>query len=121
MAANTSTFAPQAANPEGEVHEDWAFFSYDKIHDKVVLREFHSEGFVNRYLLENWDPRQRRFVFESEAIENLSAGWRARVTLTIVGENAFSETFELAAPGEDFELLLENHWSRSVNGAPGTN
>jgi hypothetical protein len=42
------------------------------------------------------------------------------VTLTIHGEHIFNETFELAAPGEEFEILLENHWSRSVNGAPGT-
>lgn len=117
VAANTSTFEPQEANPEGEVHEDWSFYSYDKLRDKVVLREFHSEGFVNRYLLKGWDPEQRRFVFESESIENLAEGWRARVTLTIDGENAFNESFELAAPGEESELLLENHWSRSVNGA----
>jgi hypothetical protein len=120
VAANTSTFEPQEANPEGEVHEDWAFYSYDKVRDKVVLREFHSEGFVNRYLLKRWNPEQRRFVFESESIENLAEGWRARVTLTIHGEHVFNETFELAAPGEEFEILLENHWSRSVNGAPGT-
>lgn len=120
VAANTSTFEPQEANPEGEVHEDWAFFSYDKIRGKVVLREFHSEGFVNRYLLEEWDPEERRFVFESESIENLSAGWRARVTLTIHGENSFSETFELAAPGREYEPLFENHWNRSVNGAAAT-
>ena len=119
VAANTSTFEPQEANPEGEVHEDWSFYSYDKVRDKVVLREFHSEGFVNRYLLKDWDPEQRRFVFESESIENLSEGWRARVTLMIRGENTFDETFELAAPGEEYERLLENHWSRSVNGALG--
>ncbi|UCC81484.1 MAG: hypothetical protein JSW46_10725 [Gemmatimonadota bacterium] len=119
VAANTSTFEPQEANPEGEVHEDWAFFSYDKIRGKVVLREFHSEGFVNRYLLEEWDPQERRFVFESESIENLTEGWRARVTLTVHGENTFSETFELAAPGEEFESLLENQWSRSVNAVLG--
>jgi hypothetical protein len=117
VAANTSTFEPQEANPEGEVHEDWSFYSYDKLRDKVVLREFHSEGYVNRYLLKDWDPEQRRFVFGSETIENLREGWRARVTLTIRGENTFDETFELAAPGEEFKMLLENHWSRSVNGA----
>lgn len=120
VAANTSTFEPQEANPEGEVHEDWAFYSYDKIRGKVVLREFHSEGFVNRYALEEWDPEGRRFVFETESIENLTAGWRARVTLTIHGEHSFSETFELAAPGKEFELLLENYWNRSVNGAAAT-
>lgn len=120
VAANTSTFEPQEANPGGEVHEDWAFYSYDKVRGKVVLREFHSEGFVNRYLLKDWNPQQRRFVFESESIENLTAGWRARVTLTIHGENSFSETFELAAPGKAFELLVENHWNRSVNVPGGT-
>jgi hypothetical protein len=121
VAANTSTFEPQAANPEGEVHEDWAFYSYDKLRDTVVLREFHSEGYVNRYLLKDWNADRRRFVFESEAIENLPEGWRARLTLTIHGEDVFEETFELAAPGKDFEMLLKNHWSRSVNNVLGGN
>ena len=77
VAANTSTFEPQAANPEGEVREEWAFYSYDKIRDRIVLREFHSEGYVNRYLLKDWNRRQRRFVFESQ-LDNHHGKCRSR-------------------------------------------
>ncbi|UCC74803.1 MAG: hypothetical protein JSV86_09720 [Gemmatimonadota bacterium] len=113
VAANTSTFEPQEANPEGEVHEDWAFFRYDKLRMAVVLREFHGEGFVNQYVLEE-AGLPGVLVFVSEAIEKLPAGWRARVTLTIQDDDHFEETFELAAPAEDFELLLNNQWTRRV-------
>ena len=45
-ARNTSRFPPQEKNPEGEVHEDWSFFSHDRTRDRIVLREFYIEGFV---------------------------------------------------------------------------
>src|SRR5262245_4129046 len=44
---NKSTYAPQPKNPKGEVHEDWGMFSYDSGRKKLVLRQFHIEGFVN--------------------------------------------------------------------------
>ena len=37
-AKNRSRFEPQEKNPKGETHEDRAFFSYDGIREKVVLR-----------------------------------------------------------------------------------
>lgn len=43
---NTSTSEPQELNPEGKVHEDLGIFSYDENRARIVLREFHSEGFV---------------------------------------------------------------------------
>jgi len=118
-AVNTSTFEPQDMNPEGELHEDWALFSYDRLRGKIILREFHSEGFVNQYILQTTNADDRRLVFLSENIENLPPGWRARITLTIRDDDSFDETFELAAPGEEYELLLENYWTRSVNGIAG--
>lgn len=112
MSINTSRFDPQERNPEGEVHEDYSIFSYDKLREKIVLREFHSEGFVNQYVLASLEDDGRRFVFESESIENLPAGWKARLTLTIVDGERFMEVFELAAPGEEHEELLRNDWAR---------
>jgi hypothetical protein len=107
---NVSRFEPQDKNPEGEVHEDWAFFSYDKTREKYVLREFHSEGFVNQYTLE--ESGDGRFVFVSEAIENVEPGFRARVTLTATSGDSFDEVFELAHAGKDFEPILKNRWMR---------
>ncbi len=112
MALNTSYFEPQEGNPAGEVHEDYSIFSYDTIRDKIVLREFHSEGFVNQYVLASLEGDNVSYIFESESIENLSPGWRARLTLTILGPGEFEEVFELAEPGGDYRELLRNHWTR---------
>lgn len=68
---NKSVFEPQEKNPEGEVHEDWAFLSYDHIRQKFVMREFHSEGFVNQYLLDSLSTNDKIFTFVSESIENV--------------------------------------------------
>jgi hypothetical protein len=111
FAHNTSTFEPQPANPEGEVHRDWAIFSYDRVRETLVLREFHSEGFVNQYSLDASNGGDR-FVLTSESLENLPSGWRARITLTIQDTDTFDEVFELAAPGKEYDVLLENHWTR---------
>ena len=64
-----------------------------------MLREFHVEGFVNQYVLEEWDPDKGRLIFRTEAIENIPLGWQARTTYEILAENTFRETFNLAGPG----------------------
>jgi hypothetical protein len=47
---NQSTYPPQPANTKGEVHEDEGFISFDRSRKKLVLRQFHVEGFVNQYV-----------------------------------------------------------------------
>jgi hypothetical protein len=51
-------------------------------------------------------------VFVSEAIENIPAGYRARETYTIVSRDEFTERFEIAEPGKNFELYSEAHLKR---------
>lgn len=109
---NKSEFKPQGENPEGEVHYDWAFFSYDNFREKYVLREFHSEGYVNQYTLNTLSADNKHFVFVSENLENAPEGMRARVTITIENENEFIEKFELAFPSKEFSEFLKNHWKR---------
>lgn len=111
---NTSTWAPTEKNPKGEVHEDWGLYSHDRGRDAVVFRQFHIEGFVNRYVLEPAPPERKVFVFVTEAIENLPAGWRARETLRVLGPAEFEEVFELASPGKDFEMYTENRFQRAT-------
>jgi len=86
------------------VHEDRGFISYDKSRKTFVLRQFHSEGFVNQFKIESISPDGKTIVFISESIENIPAGFRAKETCQIISENEFIETFELAEPGKDFEL-----------------
>jgi hypothetical protein len=94
----TVTYPAQTANPKGEVHVDRAFFSYDKSTKKLRLRQFHGEGFVNMYA--EGEP----LSFVTTEIENIPAGWRARETYEPSSPDSWSERFELAAPGKDFEL-----------------
>lgn len=47
--------------------------------------------------------RQSTFVFVTEAIENIPPGLGARLACKVLDGDGFEETFDLAAPGEDFE------------------
>jgi hypothetical protein len=80
--------------------------------EKYILREFHSEGFINQYVIDSLSADNKTMIFVSEAIENIPPGWRARLSFRIQNENEFHETFELAAPGKDFSIFLENKWTR---------
>ena len=115
---NISRFEPQEKNPNGETHEDWTFFSYDNNRKKYVLREFHSEGFVNQYILDNLSDDNKTYVFSSENVENAPTGLRARVTYKILNENKFKEIFELAPTGNEYAVWLENIWTRKEDPDP---
>lgn len=99
---NKTTIAPSDKNPKGEVHEDMGVFSYDKTRQKYVLRQFHVEGFVNQYVLESLPAEGQPFVFVSESIENIPAGFRARLTYRFLDADTYEQTFDLAPPGQEF-------------------
>lgn len=110
--ANKSVYPPQAKNPKGETHEDVGFFSYDKAAKKLVLRQFHVEGFVNHYVIDSISDDGRTLVFVTAAIENIAPGWRGRETYRILSNDEFVETFALAKPGKDFATYSETHFRR---------
>lgn len=110
--SDRSVYEPQERNPEGEVHEEIGYFSYDRSRKKHVLREFHIEGYVNQYLLEDREPESKKLVFRTEAIENIPPGWQARTTYEILGENEFRETFDLAGPGQEWSCFITNEFKR---------
>jgi hypothetical protein len=107
---NRSTYEPQPKNPKGEIHEDWGIISFDKSRKQFVLRQFHVESFVVQYVTTSISADA--IVFTSESIENIPAGWRARETYKIVGPDEFTEVFELAGPGKDFEVYSEGLFKR---------
>ena len=109
---NKATYAPQDKNPKGEVHEDLGLISYDKMRKKFILRQFHVEGFVNQYTLTNLSPESKTLTFDTESIENIPAGWRARETYKILNNDEFIEIFELAPPGKEFSVYSENTFRR---------
>ena len=107
-----SVYDPQQKNPKGEVHEDWGMISFDKSRKQFVFRQFHVEGFVNQYVSTSISDEGKTIVFTSEGIENIPTGWRARETYGIVNANEFTEVFELAEPGKDFQIYSEGHFRR---------
>jgi hypothetical protein len=107
---NRSSYPPQEKNPKGETHEDIGFFGFDNARKRIVFRQFHTEGFVNQYVLES--ATAERLVFTSEAIENIPPGWRARETYVVLGPDQFEEIFELAEPGQDFATYSRSRFTR---------
>ncbi|WP_321308837.1 hypothetical protein [Marinifilum fragile] len=103
-------FDPSEKYPEGELHIDKGYISFDGFRKKIIYRQFNIEGYVNQFVLDN--SKEGVFVFETEAIENVPKGFRARITFEIVNENTFKEGFELAAPGKDYSGCIYNTWKR---------
>jgi hypothetical protein len=110
-AVHRGEYPPQEKNPKGEIHEDEGFFSFDKSRQRLVLRQFHVEGFVNTYV-EEADSSPTRIVFTTEAIENIPVGFRARETYLVHGPDAFEEVFEIAEPGKAFDLYSRTRFTR---------
>jgi hypothetical protein len=108
---NRTVYPPQEKNAKGETHEDVGIYSFDRARNRIVFRQFHTEGFVNQYVHE--PGAGTTLVFTSESIENIPAGWRARETLIITGRDMLEEIFELAEPGKDFALYSRSRLKRT--------
>jgi hypothetical protein len=100
MVRNRSIYPPQQRNPDGEAHDDLGLYGFDKARERIVFRQFHVEGFVNQYTAVIDTPEA--IVFESEMIENIPPGWRARETYRFPTIDTLEEVFELAEPGMEF-------------------
>jgi hypothetical protein len=108
---NVSSYPPQPKNEKGEIHHHWSFFSYDRARRSLVLRQFHQEGFVNQYVMAPASAAGT-VVFESEALENVPAGWKARETYQVVSADEFVETFELASGSGAYEVYSAARFKR---------
>ncbi|HSG27656.1 MAG TPA: hypothetical protein VLA34_04185 [Candidatus Krumholzibacterium sp.] len=107
-----SEFEPQERNPEGEVHENFDMYSHDAINDRIVLRQFHVEGFVNRYIMAPVTGGGEIIVLETDEIENIPPGWKARIRITRRGDDEFGEEFELSPPGGGYSCYSRNTFRR---------
>jgi hypothetical protein len=117
-ARNRSVYEPTSPGAKPEVHEDFGMYSYDRALKKVVLRQFHVEGFVNEYTLDSVAADGKSLEFTTTRIENIAPGWRAKESFRILSPDEFVETFSLAAPGRDFEVYSETHLKREVTRPP---
>ena len=109
---NRAEFEPLEGGSKGEVHENIDYYSYDRIRGKVVLRQFHIEGFVNRYIIDSLSTDKQTLIFETEHMENMPDGWKARITIKILTDDEFLEYFDLAAPDKEFGCYIENRFKR---------
>lgn len=116
---NKAAYAPQEKNPQGEIHEDVGYVSYNSVEQKFMLRQFHVEGYVNEYKLDILSADRKTFIFVSFNIENIPPGWRARETYRILNADEFEEVFELAAPGKDFTVYSRVKMKRWKPRFPG--
>jgi len=108
---NKAVFKPKEGQEKGEVHEDFGFFSYDKLRKMIIFRQFHNEGFVNQYIF-SISEDGKTYTMENESIENLPAGWKARYVIKILNKDEFSESFEVAGPKKDFKCFFINNFKR---------
>lgn len=111
-ARNRSVWEPKSPEAKPEVHEDFGMYSNDRGLKKIVLRQFHIEGFVNEYTLDSVSADGKSLEFVTVRIENLAAGWRAKESYRILSPDEFVETFLLAAPGKDFTVYSETRLKR---------
>jgi len=115
---NISRYEPKQGGDSGEVHEHRSMFSFDKRRNRLVLRQFHQEGFVNQYVMDVERSSAERFVFVSEAFENLAPEWRARETYEVVSKDEFIEIFEIAPPGKEFSVYSRSSFKRVADAGP---
>lgn len=106
-----SKFQPKDDGTPGEIHEDWGFFSFDSDREKIVFRQFLSEGFVNTYVLDDPEPGAGVLVFTSEKTEG-AGGMAARLTFTFEEKGSYRLVLELAPPGKDFFTCQTLHMER---------
>ena len=105
---NHSEFKPTPQQPKGEIHDDWGIISFDSARKKIIFRQFHSEGFVNQYILNDSLSNEKTFVFESEAIENFVPGGKARFTINIKRSTEIETLFDVGFPGKEMACFGSN-------------
>lgn len=103
---------PMSASPDVQIQSAVPRSRRGFSGNRFVFRQFHVEGFVNEYVELKSAADGKTTVFVSERIENIPECWRARETYKIVNQDEYTEVFELAAPGREFQLYAQSRWKR---------
>ena len=110
--ATYAEFDPAEAGAKTEVHEDVGYLSFDPARQQIVFRQFHSEGFVNTYVLERTTGDS--LVFVSESTEG-SGGSRVRVRYWLAGPDEYVQELDLAPPESSYFTYKQMKMVRSAN------
>ena len=113
LSDNEAHYPAQDGMPNGQHHQDWTIFSFDRAAKRLALRQFNSEGFLNHLVLDPASTVPERLVFVSEHAENAPPGMRVRLTLVRVSADELAETFEIAEPDADFQPYIRTRWTRA--------
>lgn len=105
---NHSEFEPTPQKPEGEIHEDWGVISFNKSREKIIFRQFHVEGFVIQYTLNDSLSNESTLIFESEYIENFVPGGTARFTINLKSDTDIETLFHVGFPGKEMSCFGSN-------------
>lgn len=84
---DNSVYEAKSAEGTTRTRVDFGFFSYDTNLKKIVWRQFHSEGFVNKYTLDSVSADGKSFEFVTTKIENLPPGFRAKKSFRVVSRD----------------------------------
>lgn len=111
-AEGRSVYPKQEKNAKGEVHDSLGMWSYDKARKVLVLRVFDSLGFASTYVQDRNASTSDVIVLESEHLENVPTGWRARYTYSLISQDEFRELFELNPDGKGFKPYVSGRYLR---------
>lgn len=112
---NKSSFPPSEENVKGDEHQDWGMISYDKGKKAHIYRQFHNEGYVIQYILNDSLSSENTFVFESFSIDNFVPSGKARFTILVKNENKIETIFDISFPGKEFACFGKNTLVRKEN------
>jgi hypothetical protein len=112
---NQSSFPPSEENAKGDEHQDWGMISYHKGKKAIIYRQFHNEGYVIEYALNDSLSSDNTFVFESFSIDNFVPGGRARFTILMKAKNVIETIFDISFPGKEFACFGKNTLVRKEN------
>ena len=101
----------EQGQPTQPPHDRIGIVSFDTARQKLVLRQFHTDGSIIQY---SADPyvKGRQLIFLSEAVENMSPGFRARTTYDVIAPDELEEVVERADPGADFRVYSRSRVKR---------
>ncbi len=99
-------FPPPEPSTDFEVHQDFVVYYRDTTTGALKAKAFFVEAFVTSETVSGGE-NNKPLVMESTQIENAPPGLRTRFTLTRETDARFKETFEIAKPGKEYELVEE--------------